>query len=78
MPFGITYLYLEQGWLRAFAVSYIAFLYTPLAMEKVVYFFIARWIAKRILKIRKRMNLEPRWQKAYKNISLFCMIKINR
>lgn len=59
------------GWLRAFAISYIGFLYTPAAMEKFVYFFVARWVAKRILKIRKTMNLEPKWQKAYKNITLF-------
>lgn len=54
-----------------FARGYIAFLYSPLAVEKFVYFIVARWIAKRIMKIRKRFNFEPKWQKSYKNITIF-------
>ncbi|NBL01059.1 MAG: hypothetical protein EOM50_24300 [Erysipelotrichia bacterium] len=57
-----------------FARGYIGFLYSPAAAEKAFYYIFAVFLARRIRKAQKRFKFEPKWQKAYKRITLLSKI----
>lgn len=44
---------MNWGWISWFARAYLIFLYSPLAMEKVVYILVAIWLSKLFTKKKK-------------------------
>lgn len=49
---------MNWGWLSWFARVWLAFLWSPLAIEKAIYIVIAIWLSKKIIKVRNKMKGE--------------------
>ena len=49
---------MNWGWLSWFARVWLAFLWSPLAIEKAVYIVFAIWLSKKIIKVRNKMKGE--------------------
>ncbi len=47
---------MNWGWWSWFARVYLAFLWSPLAIEKAVYLIIAIWLSKVIMNLKKKSN----------------------